>query len=139
MEVAVRVQDGSGPFATMLGGLLQANLQADPGKAGSVRRTSGTVGILITDTDEEVRLHFADHEMWVTSGPAGDVDLRLVGTADAIMGLSTMPLRFGLPDLLSGTGRRMTGRWATGGLQVHGLPRAAPLLRTVLQLLSVIS
>ncbi|CAN5497884.1 hypothetical protein BH23ACT9_BH23ACT9_04810 [soil metagenome] len=137
-EVLIEVEEGSGAFAGMLGGLLAANLQADPGKAGMVRRTSGSVGILVTDTDEEVRLHFAGDALWITSGPAGAADLRLVGTADTIMGLSTVPLRFGLPDLLSSTGRGLTGRWVQGGLQIHGLPRAAPLLRTVLSMLSVI-
>lgn len=123
----------------MLGGLVQANLQADPQKAALVRRTTGSVGIVVTDTEEEVRLLFTGAELWVTSGPAMTADLRLVGTADVIMGLSTVPLRMGLPDPLSSTGRALTGRWATGGLQIHGLPRAAPLLRTVLTLLSVLA
>lgn len=141
----MEVEEGSGSFAGLIGGLLQANLQADPGKAATVRRTTGSIGINITDTDEEVRLVFtgADQQgyagLWVTSGPALATDLRLVGTADTILGLSTVPLRFGLPDPLSSTGRALTGRWATGGLQVHGLPRGAALLRTLLSLLSVLA
>lgn len=138
-DVVIAVADGSGSFASMLGGLLRANLEADPSKAGMVRRTTGTVGIVVSDTGEEVRLHFAEGQLWVTDGPAGVADLRLVGTADVLMGLSTVPLRFGVPDLLSSTGRSLTGRWATGGLQVHGLPRATSLLRTLLQLLSVLA
>ena len=55
------------------------------------------------------------------------------------MGLSTVPLRFGLPDLLSSSGRRVTGRWASGGLEIHGLPQGTPLLRMVLGLLSVVA
>ena len=139
VDVVIEVAHGSGSFASMLGGLLRANLEADPAKARAVRRTTGTVGIVVSDTGEEVRLHFAEGQLWVTDGPAGVADLRLVGTADVLMGLSTVPLRFGVPDLLSSTGRALTGRWAAGGLQVHGLPRAAPLLRTLLKLLSVLS
>lgn len=135
----MEVEEGSGSFAGLIGGLLQANLQADPGKAATVRRTTGSIGINITDTDEEVRLVFTGADLWVTSGPALATDLRLVGTADTILGLSTVPLRFGLPDPLSSTGRALTGRWATGGLQVHGLPRGAALLRTLLSLLSVLA
>ena len=141
----VEVESGSGAFAGMLGGLLQANLQADPGKEALLRRTSGSVGIVVTDTEEEVRLVFTGAEdqdqagLWVTSGPALRSDLRLVGTADVIMGLSTVPLRLGLPDPLSSTGRALTGRWASGGLQIHGLPRATPLLRTLLSLISVLA
>ncbi len=137
--IRVEVEDGSGTFAGMLGGLLAANLQADPGKARLVRGTTGAVGLVVTDTDEEVRLHFAGEELWVTSGPAAAAELRLVGTADVILGLSTVPLRFGLPDLLTSSGRGLTGRWVAGGLQVHGLPRHAPLLRTTLTLLNVLS
>jgi hypothetical protein len=138
-EVVIEVADGTGSFASLLGGLLRANLEADPRKERLVHRTSGTVGIRVSDTEEEVRLHFAGGQLWVTDGPAGMADLRLVGTADVLMGLSTVPLRFGMPDPLSSAGRAMTGRWAVGGLQLHGLPRAAPLLRTVLQLLSVLA
>lgn len=135
----IEVEEGGGSFVGLLGGLLQANLQADPGKAATIRRTTGSIGISVTDVDEDVRLVFTGEGLWVTSGPALATDLRLVGTADTILGLSTVPLRFGLPDPLSSTGRALTGRWATGGLQVHGLPRAAPLLRTLLSLLSVIA
>lgn len=138
-DVVIEVEEGSGSFAGLLGGLLQANLQADPGKAATVRKTTGSIGISISDTDEEVRLVFTGGDLWVTSGPALAADLRLVGTADTLLGLSTVPLRFGLPDPLSATGRALTGRWATGGLQIHGLPRAAPLLRTLLSLLSVLA
>lgn len=137
--VSVEVEEGSGSFARMLGGLLAANLQADPGKEDLVRRSEGAIGIVVTDTDEEVRLHFAGDALWVTSGPATAAELRLVGTADTILGLSTVPLRLGLPDLLTSSGRGMTGRWLAGGLQVHGLPRHAGLLRTVLSLLNVLA
>ncbi|HUG86354.1 MAG TPA: hypothetical protein VMM13_17440 [Euzebya sp.] len=135
----VEVEEGCGAFAGMLGGLLQANLQADPGKAALVRRTTGSVGMVVSDTGEEVRLLFTGALLRVTSGPAMATDLRLVGTADVIMGLSTVPLRLGLPDPMSSSGRALTGRWATGGLQIHGLPRSAPLLRTLLSLLSVLA
>ena len=138
-EVTVEVEDGAGPFAGMLGGLLSANLVADPSKGALVRRSSGAVGIVVTDTDEQVRLHFAGDQLWVTSGPAMAAELRLVGTADTILGLSTVPLRFGIPDLLTSSGRGLTSRWVAGGLQVHGLPRHAMLLRTVLSLLNVLS
>jgi hypothetical protein len=59
------------------------------------------------------------------------------------MGLSTVPLRFGLPDLLSARGRGVagrvvTGRFLAGGLVVDGLPRSAALLRNTMALLSVL-
>ncbi|MGI9017469.1 MAG: hypothetical protein ACR2HR_10275 [Euzebya sp.] len=137
-EVMIDAPDGPGPLAAMLGGLLRANLQAEPVKAALVTRTTGTVAITVTDTFEELCLRFDGADLWVQTD-CDQPDLRLKGTADVIMGLSTMPLRFGLPDLLSGGGRVMTGRWVSGGLEIHGLPRGAPLLRTLLSLLSVIS
>lgn len=138
-HITISVQEGSGAFAAMLGGLLQANLHADPAKPAALARTSGTAVIDITDTGEVVTLHFEDGAIVVTAGPVPDADLRIVGSADTIMGLSTVPLRFGLPDLLSTGGRVVAGRWVSGGLAIHGLPQAAPLLRTLLSLLSVIS
>ncbi|WP_370325721.1 hypothetical protein [Euzebya sp.] len=134
----------AGAFATLLGGLLRANLEADPAKGRLVDDARGTVALTVSDRDEEVVLTFAGGTLEIggTTGvaalPTPDADLRLAGTADAIMGLTTVPLRFGLPDLLSSGGRALTGRWVAGGLEVHGLPRGAPLLRTTLSLLSVI-
>lgn len=125
-------------FTAMLGGLLQANLRADPRKAARATRTTGSVLVVVTDTGEEVRLDLGEDRVAVTPGDGRPADLRLAGTADVIMGLSTTPLRFGLPDLLSGGGRQVTGRWIGGGLEIHGLPKAALLLRTTLSLLSVI-
>jgi hypothetical protein len=136
--VVVDVDPAAEGFTAMLGGLLQANLTADPRKAALVRRTTGAVVVEVTDTAEVVRLVLADGRLAVSDDDGRPADLRLVGTADVVMGLSTTPLRFGLPDLLSSGGRLVTGRWVSGGLEVHGLPRAAPLLRTVLSLLSVI-
>jgi hypothetical protein len=138
-HLTVVVAEGSGSFATMLGGLLQANLHADPTKRTAVGHTVGSAVIEVTDTGEVVGLRFDPTAISITPGPVPDADLRIVGTADTIMGLSTVPLRFGLPDLLSTGGRVVAGRWVSGGLAVHGLPKAAPLLRTVLSLLSVIS
>jgi hypothetical protein len=123
----------------MLGGLMRANLLADPAKGDGLCRASGVVGIEVTDTKEDLTLSFRDGEVTVAAGRAHDPDLRLVGTADTVLGLSTVPLRFGLPDVLSGGGRMLTGRWVSGGLEIHGLPRGASLLRTTLTLLSVVA
>ncbi len=136
--MTVDVAADSGAFARMIGGLLQANLTADPDKGRAIARTSGTVSIEVSDTGEVVGLVFAGGVLSVGSPGTAEADLRLVGTADVIMGLSTVPLRFGLPDLLSMGGRNVAGRWVTGGLEVHGLPRSALLLRTVVTLLSVL-
>jgi hypothetical protein len=137
--VVVDVQEDAGGFTAMLGGLLQANLRADPGKADLVRRTTGSVVVEVTDTGEQVRLVLAGGRLAVRRADERPADLRLAGTADVLMALTTTPLRFGLPDVLSGAGRVAAGRWVGGGLEVHGLPRAAPLLRAVLSLLSVVS
>ncbi len=136
--MTVHVAADSGAFARMLGGLLQANLTADPAKSRAIARTSGTVAIEVSDTGEVVSLTFGAGVLDVGPQDSAGADLRLVGTADTIMGLSTVPLRFGLPDLLSSGGRGVAGRWVTGGLEVHGLPRSALLLRTVVTLLSVL-
>ena len=126
-------------FTAMLGGLLQANVRANPRKAAAAARTTGSVLVAVTDAGEEVRLDLDGDRLVVRPGDGRPADLRLAGTADVLMGLTTTPLRFGLPDLLSGGGRQVTGRWIGGGLEISGLPRAAPLLRTTLSLLSVIA
>ena len=157
MTGEVVVADDAERFATMLGGLIRANVQADPDRASAVASAEGVVAVELSDVAETVWLRFGQGRLEVGStAPADRPAIRIVGTADAIMGLSTTPLRFGLPDLLSGGGRSVAGRWLTSAvrglgaptdrlgledgsdLQVHGLPMGAPLLRTVLTLLSVV-
>lgn len=131
--------DGSGPFARMLGGLLTANLQADLDKGALAHRTRGTVGFVVTDTDEDVLLRFTAFAIEIMDAPTDLADLTLVGTSDTLMGLTTVPLRFGMPDPLSAAGRGLAGRWIGGGIEVHGLPRHALLLRSVLQIVNVLA
>lgn len=133
----VEVAEGAGPFARMLGGLLGANIQSDPAKGALAGRTTGTIGFVVTDTDEEVLMRLGGGAIHLAEGPVAVSDLRVVGSAEVIMALSTVPLRFGLPDPLSATGRGVTGRWIGGSIEVHGLPRQAPLLRTLLRLTNV--
>ncbi|MEE8599737.1 hypothetical protein [Euzebya tangerina] len=141
MTGTVTVDADPGSFAQMIGGLIDANLRADPAKARVLTRTTGRVALDITDRMEAVELHVDG--IGITVSHAGRqteaAELRIVGTADAIMGLSTVPLRFGLPDLLSSSGRRVTGRWASGGLEIHGLPQGTALLRVVLGVISVVA
>lgn len=129
-----------GRVAGMIAGLVGANLLADPAKRALLDGAEQIVDLIVTDADEQVRLRLGGGTVHVCDArhEPGVAMLRLEGSEDVLLALSTVPLRLGLPDLLRAGGRGLATRWLAGGLRIHGLPGAAPQLRTVLRLLTVL-
>lgn len=128
-------------LAQMIAALVEANISADPVKARIVETTRGAVQLDVADAGVTIGLKFTPGSLVVTSGPVPGADLRITADADTVLGLSTVPLRFGLPDALSERGRDVTLKLLTGRLKVRGLlgelPRGLPMMRKVNRLLNV--
>ena len=136
--VAVHVAgDEPSGLAEMIAGLIEAGVATDAGRARLLASTRGAAQIDVPDAGVTVGLKFVPGALTVTSGPVPGADVRLVADADTLLGLSTVPLRFGLPDPLTAPGRAVVRGLITGGIKVRGRPLGLPLLRTVTRLLSV--
>lgn len=137
--MAAVVLDGAEPngLATMIAGLLEANLDRDPAKARLVESMRGAAQIEVVDAGVTIGLKFVPGTVTVTSGRVPGADLRIRADADTVMGLSSVPLRYGLPDPLTEPGRGVAAQVVRGKLQLRGLPFGLPLMRKLNRLLNV--
>lgn len=136
MNVSVRYPDGEpAGLAALVGGLLEANLRADPRRARLLR--PARVEISAPDAGASVRLAIEPGGVRVGGVPDGRADLRVVADSARLLELVGAPLRLGLPDPLHPQGRRVLGALARGEIRIAGLLRHPLLVLRLARLLSV--
>ncbi len=107
-------------LAAMIGGLIQGNLDADPERTGLLS-SPATYAIVAPDVDVAVSIRVKDGSVTVRNGLVGRPDIVITADSDALLGLSSVPLRFGLPDATTKEGREVTRKLLNGELKVKGL------------------
>ena len=118
-------------FAGMLGGLIEANVLANPEKKKDFDALKARVGIWVTDIDEGVTLVFDAGRLAVYNGLEPDRKLTIRADAETVMSLSSLKIGvFGLPVYYDGVGRGVALKLLRGKLQIEGmLPNIATLNR----------
>ncbi len=109
-------------FASMLGGLIEANVKANPAKRKDFDRLVARVGIWVTDIDEGVTLDFKAGTLVVHNGlkPARTITIR--AEADTVMSLSNLKIGpLGMPVYFDQTGRGIAAKLLRGRLKIDGL------------------
>jgi hypothetical protein len=137
-EVVLDGEDPNG-LAQMVAGLIEANVAADPGKERLLATMRGAVQLDVPDAGVTVGLKFIPGVVTVTSTAVPGADVRIRADADTVLGLSTVPLRLGLPDLLTEEGRRVAKKLLTGRLRIGGLPLGLQKMRKLNRLLNIAS
>ena len=122
-------------LATMVGGLIEANLQGNPDRA--VLLQPALVGILAEDAGVAITLRLAPGRVTVADGLVGRPQLVVRTDGETLMELSASPLRLGLPDALSPEGRAVLGKLRSGRLRVRGMLLHPAMLARLNRLLSV--
>lgn len=137
--MATVVLEGDEPngLAQMIAALVEANIANDPQKERLLETTRGAVQMDVPDAGVTIGLKFVPGTLTVTSRPVPGADLRITANSETLMGLSTVPLRFGLPDALTEEGRAVTLQFLRRKLRVRGLPLGLSMMRKVNQLLNV--
>jgi hypothetical protein len=137
--VAQVVLEGDEPngLAMMIAGLVEGNVAADSQKARLLESTRGAVQIDVPDAEVTIALKFVPGSLTVASTPVAGANLRITADSETLLGLSTVPLRWGLPDAMTPEGREVTAKLFKGELKVRGLPLGVGMLRTVNLLLNV--
>ena len=107
-------------LATMLGGLIEANLKAHPERDALLAKPAA-YAIAAPDAGVSVTIALAPGAVTVRNGVVGSPDLRIETASDNLIGLSAVPLRFGLPDAMTKEGRAVNRKLFKGELKVHGL------------------
>jgi hypothetical protein len=125
-------------FASMLGGLIQANVESRPQAKRDFDQLKARVGIWVTDIDEGVTLDFKHGSLVVHNGLTVGRDLTIRADADTVMSLSNLKIGlFGLPVYYDGVGRGVAGKLVTGRLRIEGLLGNLATLNSVTRIFSV--
>jgi hypothetical protein len=126
-------------LAAMLAGLVQGNLEADPGRARYLKGNRGVIGVVAADDSDQVEATLAFDGTALRARPGLDPDADVVVRAsyEGILGLSQVPMRGLMPLAWRPEVREMVKSLATGKLKVSGLFGSPKLVLRLLALVSV--
>ena len=125
-------------FASMLGGLIEANVSNSDGKRKDFDELQATVGIFVTDIDEGVTLDFQRGSLLVHNGLQPKRDITIRAEADTVMNLSNLKIGvFGMPVYYDEVGRGVAAKLLTGKLRIDGLLGNLATLNSVTRIFSV--
>jgi hypothetical protein len=121
-------------LASMLGTLIEQNLARDPGRADALR--PATVSLRASDAGVAATLRIGRGGVEVVNGCDPAADLVVITDGERMLRLAAVPLRSGVPDPLTASGREVVGSLLRGRLLVRGLARHPAMLRRLQRLLS---
>jgi hypothetical protein len=125
-------------FASMLGGLIEANVGSRPEKQKDFDSLEARVGIWVTDIDEGVTLDFQKGHLVVHNGLWPKRDITIRAEAGTVMNLSNLKIGlFGMPVYYDEVGREVAGKLVLGKLRIEGLLGNLATLNTVTRIFSV--
>ena len=122
-------------IATMIGGLIQANLVNHPDRSALLK--PAVVGIVAEDAHVALTLGISPTRVTVRNGLAPHVDVLVRSDSETLTEMSSTPLRLGFPDAFSKAGRAVTKKLFSGTLSVRGLILHVGTVSRLNRLLSV--
>jgi hypothetical protein len=123
-------------LAAMLGGLIEANLTAHPERRPLLQKRA-IFAIVAPDVHVAVSIRLYRGTVTVRNGVVGRPDVTIRANSDDLVGLSAVPLRFGLPDVKTKEGRAVNRKLLKRELKVKGMLRHPVKLARLNRLLSV--
>jgi hypothetical protein len=130
--------DEPSAFASMLGGLIEANVRTHPEKERDFDSLKARVGIFVTDIDEGVTLNFKGGKLIVHNGLKPRRTLTIRADAETVMSLSNLKIGLlGLPVYYDGVGRGVAAKLLMGKLRVDGMLANVLTLNAVTRIFSV--
>ena len=125
-------------FASMLGGLIDANIANSPAKRKDFDELGARVGIWVTDIDEGVTLEFQHGSLIVHNGLKPKRDITIRAEAETVMNLSNLRIGlFGMPVYYDEVGRGVAAKLVQGKLRIDGMLGNIATVNTVTRIFSV--
>lgn len=138
-EPQVTVDDGAAEngLASMVAGLLEANVGSSPYKARVFSKMKGTVGLEATDAEVALTLVFDRGRCVVFDGLREGTAATVRADSDSIVELSNVRIVGGLPWLFDRAGRGVAGKVLRKAIRIRGLLRHPVTLTRLAIVLSV--
>jgi hypothetical protein len=125
-------------FAEMLGGLIDANVRANPNKKKDFDALVARVGVWVTDIEEGVTLVFDAGRLTVHNGLEPERTITIRAGAETVMSLSNLRIGpLGLPVYYDAVGRGVAARLLRRELRIDGLMTNLATLNRVTRIFSV--
>ena len=125
-------------FAGMLGGLIEANVLANPAKRKDFDALAARVGIWVTDIEEGVTLVFDAGRLTVYNGLEPRRTITIRAEAETVMSLSNLKIGpFGLPVYYDEVGRGVALKLMRGKLRIDRMLTNVGTLNRVTRVFSV--
>ncbi len=124
-------------LAEMLFNLLRQNLEQNPQKVSSFEALDSNVVMVARDIDITITLAFKRGKLKIYDGVVGNPDLKIIADHDAILELSLINIRMGLPNYFDKTGRNVVKKLLLGELKIEGLLRHPVQLTHLTKIFSV--
>jgi len=125
-------------FASMLGGLIEANIRSNPAKLEDFDRLVARVGIFVTDIEEGVTLDFKGGRLVVHNGLEATRTITIRAEAETVMSLSNLRIGpLGMPIYFDEVGRGVALKLLKGRLKIDGLIPNVMTVNAVTRVFSV--
>jgi hypothetical protein len=122
-------------LASMVADLIEQNLARDPARQTLLVRTVAVLDA--PDAEVTVFLRIRRDDVRVGDGDVPDAHVRIRSDSERLLDLTTAPLRFGFPDLLTAEGRAIVRDLLLRRIRIRGLLRHPLRLARLTKLLSV--
>ena len=130
--------DEPSAFASMLGGLIDANVRSNTAKEQDFDSLVARVGIWVNDIDEGVTLDFKGGKLTVHNGLKPRRTITIRTDAETVMSLSNLKIGvLGLPVYYDEVGRGVATKLLRGKLKIDGLLPNILTLNAVTRIFSV--
>lgn len=137
MAASVQFQGGEpNGLAAMLGAIIEGNLAAHP-ELERLLATPATYAIVAPDVDVAVSIRLSPGTVAVRNGVVGKPNVVVTADSATLVGMSAVPLKFGLPDPRTKEGREVNRKLLKRQLRVKGLVRHPGKLARLNKLLTV--
>ena len=137
MAASVQFQGGEpNGLAAMLGAIIEGNLAAHP-ELERLLATPATYAIVAPDVDVAVSIRLSPGTVAVRNGVVGRPNVVVTADSETLVGMSAVPLAFGLPDPRTKEGREVNRKLLKRQLRVKGLVRHPGKLARLNKLLTV--
>ncbi len=134
VTVVYRGEEPSG-LASMVGGLIDQNLERDPSRLRLLRPSSAT--ITVPDAGVAITVRTGPGEVEIRDGVDPGAQLAITADSERLLSLTSAPLRFGLPDVFDARGRAVLRDVVSGRVRIRGMVAHPRRLARLSSLLSV--